>query len=185
MPFWKFTQYKIQLATSFHQMFSSHKDTPVILSYVYCLVHRWVDPPHGVAGGEEGAGHQGHQQQQRGRDWGAHREAGEGHWPARQEEKGCQCKWTYSVLLMVATWQVFQEIVGKGNKLKDDPKCPVFLGLEVKRASDLWDETNKLALDRLERLRGDTCRGASDAHTLLASQLLLSMCNKQAAGLTF
>merc|ERR1712241_1595194 len=28
-----------------------------------------------------------------------------------------------------------------------------FLGLEVKRASDLWDETNKLALDRLERLR--------------------------------
>jgi len=49
--------------------------------------------------------------------------------------------------------KVFQEIVGKGNKLKDDPKCPVFLGLEVKRASDLWDETNKLALDRLERLR--------------------------------
>jgi len=49
--------------------------------------------------------------------------------------------------------KVFQEVVGKGNKLKDDPKCPVFLGVEVKRASDLWDETNKLALDRLSRLR--------------------------------
>ena len=43
----------------------------------------------------------------------------------------------------------------KGKKLKDDPKCPVFLAVEVKRASDLWDETNKLALDRLDRLRGE------------------------------
>ena len=49
---------------------------------------------------------------------------------------------------------MFQEIVGKGNKLKDDPKCPVFLGVEVKKASELWEETNKLALDRLDRLRG-------------------------------
>jgi len=49
--------------------------------------------------------------------------------------------------------KVFQEIVGKGNKLKDDPKCPAFLGVEVKKASELWEETNKLALDRLDRLR--------------------------------
>jgi len=49
--------------------------------------------------------------------------------------------------------KVFQEVISKGSKLKDDPKCPVFLGVEVKRASDLWDETNKIALDRLNRLR--------------------------------
>merc|ERR1719410_1198753 len=49
--------------------------------------------------------------------------------------------------------KVFQEIVGKGNKLKDDPKCPVFLGVEVKRAQEQWEETNKEALDRLNRLR--------------------------------
>ena len=52
--------------------------------------------------------------------------------------------------------QVFQEIVGKGNKIKDDPKCPAFLGVEVKKASELWEETNNLALDRLNRLRGPT-----------------------------
>lgn len=51
--------------------------------------------------------------------------------------------------------QVFREIVGKGSKLKDDPKSPAFLGLEVKRASDLWEETNTVALDRLNRLRGE------------------------------
>lgn len=49
--------------------------------------------------------------------------------------------------------KVFQEVISKGSKLKDDPKCPVFLGVEVKRASDLWTETNNLALDRLDRLR--------------------------------
>merc|ERR1719336_3833408 len=49
--------------------------------------------------------------------------------------------------------KVFQEVISRGSKLKDDPKCPVFLGVEVKRASDLWDETNKIALDRLNRLR--------------------------------
>ena len=51
--------------------------------------------------------------------------------------------------------QVFREIVGKGSKLKDDPKSPAFLGLEVKRASDLWEETNSVAMDRLNRLRGE------------------------------
>ena len=51
--------------------------------------------------------------------------------------------------------QVFREIVSKGSKLKDDPKSPVFLGLEVKRASDLWEETNSVAMDRLNRLRGE------------------------------
>ena len=50
---------------------------------------------------------------------------------------------------------MFQEIIAKGNKLKDEPKCPEFLGGEVKKATDLWTETNNLALDRLNRLRGD------------------------------
>merc|ERR1740123_1367712 len=49
--------------------------------------------------------------------------------------------------------KIFREIVSKGSKLKDDPKSPVFLGLEVKRASDLWEETNSVAMDRLNRLR--------------------------------
>jgi len=49
--------------------------------------------------------------------------------------------------------KVFQENIAKGTKLKDDPKCPVFLAHEVKKASELWDETNKTALDRLNRLR--------------------------------
>jgi len=49
--------------------------------------------------------------------------------------------------------KVFQENIAKGTKLKDDPKCPEFLGREVKRASDMWDDTNKIALDRLNRLR--------------------------------
>jgi len=49
--------------------------------------------------------------------------------------------------------KVFQEIIAKGTKLKDEPKCPEFLGGEVKKANDLWAETNKLALDRLNRLR--------------------------------
>merc|ERR1719445_3029162 len=49
--------------------------------------------------------------------------------------------------------KVFQEIIAKGNKLKDEPKCPEFLGGEVKKATDLWTETNNLALDRLNRLR--------------------------------
>lgn len=49
--------------------------------------------------------------------------------------------------------KVFQENIAKGTKLKDDPKCPAFLAAEVKKASDLWDETNKTALDRLNRLR--------------------------------
>jgi hypothetical protein len=39
--------------------------------------------------------------------------------------------------------------------LKDDPKCPAFLAAKVKKAIDLWDETNKTALDRLNRLTGD------------------------------
>jgi len=49
--------------------------------------------------------------------------------------------------------KVFQEIIAKGTKLKDTPKCPPFLGFEVKKASDQWAETNQLALDRLDRLR--------------------------------
>jgi len=49
--------------------------------------------------------------------------------------------------------KIFQENIAKGTKLKDDPKSPEFLGREVKKASELWDETNKIALDRLNRLR--------------------------------
>jgi len=52
--------------------------------------------------------------------------------------------------------KVFKDILAKGEKLRDVPKCPPFLGDEVKKASQLWDETNKLALDRLNRLR-DNC----------------------------
>ena len=70
--------------------------------------------------------------------------------------------------------KVFQEVVGIGNKLKDDPKCPVFLGVEVKRASDLWDETNKLALDRLSRLRGDRTSFLPFTHNKFANFLLFS-----------
>jgi len=49
--------------------------------------------------------------------------------------------------------KVFQEILSKGSKLKETPKCPAFLGEEVKKASEQWEETNKLALDRLNRLK--------------------------------
>ncbi len=41
-----------------------------------------------MADGEAGARHQGHQQQQRRTDRGAHRETGEGSGHPRQEEKG-------------------------------------------------------------------------------------------------
>ena len=50
--------------------------------------------------------------------------------------------------------KVFQEIIAKGVKLRDDPKSPEFLGREVKKAQEQWEETNKEALDRLNRLRG-------------------------------
>jgi len=49
--------------------------------------------------------------------------------------------------------KVFQEIIAKGVKLRDDPKSPEFLGREVKKAQEQWEETNKEALDRLNRLR--------------------------------
>lgn len=49
--------------------------------------------------------------------------------------------------------KVFQEIIGKGAKLRDDPKSPQFLANEVKKAQDQWKETNDIALDRLDRLR--------------------------------
>merc|ERR1719260_493757 len=49
--------------------------------------------------------------------------------------------------------KVFQAILDKGTALTQKPKSPEFLGREVKRASDLWKETNSQALDRLARLR--------------------------------
>ncbi len=55
---------------------------------ILCAVHGRAGAAHGVADGEAGARHQGHQQQQRRTDRGAHREAGEGPGHPRQEEKG-------------------------------------------------------------------------------------------------
>jgi len=49
--------------------------------------------------------------------------------------------------------KVIMELLGRGQKLKDDPKCPAFLIREVNNMKDIWDETNNLALDRLNRLR--------------------------------
>ena len=50
--------------------------------------------------------------------------------------------------------KVFQAILDKGAALTQKPKSPEFLGREVKRAGDLWKETNSQALDRLNRLKG-------------------------------
>ena len=50
--------------------------------------------------------------------------------------------------------KVFQAILDKGTALTQKPKSPEFLGREVKRAGDLWKETNSQALDRLNRLKG-------------------------------
>ena len=52
--------------------------------------------------------------------------------------------------------KVFQAILDKGTALTQKPKSPEFLAREVKRAGDLWKETNNQALDRLQRLRGTT-----------------------------
>jgi len=49
--------------------------------------------------------------------------------------------------------KVFQAILDKGTALTQKPKSPEFLGREVKRAGDLWKETNSQALDRLNRLK--------------------------------
>jgi len=49
--------------------------------------------------------------------------------------------------------KVFQAVLDKGTKLVSGPRCPEFLGREVKRATDLWKETNSQALDRLNRLK--------------------------------
>ena len=51
---------------------------------------------------------------------------------------------------------MFQAILDKGTALTQKPKSPEFLAREVKRAGDLWKETNNQALDRLQRLRGTT-----------------------------
>ncbi len=72
--------------------------------YILCSVHWRAGAAHGVAYGEAGARNQGHQQQQRRTDRGAHRETGEGPGHPRQEEKGrfsseiC-IDYTYDVLL--------------------------------------------------------------------------------------
>lgn len=49
--------------------------------------------------------------------------------------------------------KVYQAILDKGTALMNKPKSPDFLGREVKRATDLWKETNNSALDRLQRLK--------------------------------
>jgi len=45
------------------------------------------------------------------------------------------------------------ELIAKGTKLKDDPKSPSFLCREVNNMKSTWDETNNLAMDRLNRLK--------------------------------
>jgi len=49
--------------------------------------------------------------------------------------------------------KLITELIGKGSKLKDDPKSPSFLCREVTNMKTTWDETNNLALDRLNRLK--------------------------------
>lgn len=49
--------------------------------------------------------------------------------------------------------KVITELIAKGTKLKDDPKSPAFLAREVNNMKTIWDETNSLALDRLNRLK--------------------------------
>jgi len=49
--------------------------------------------------------------------------------------------------------KVITDLITRGTKLKDDPKAPVFLNREVNGMKNIWDETNHLALDRLNRLR--------------------------------
>lgn len=49
--------------------------------------------------------------------------------------------------------KVYQAILDKGTALMNKPKSADFLGREVKRATDLWKETNNTALDRLQRLK--------------------------------
>jgi len=49
--------------------------------------------------------------------------------------------------------KVILELIAKGTKLKDDPKCPVFLAREVGNAKTLWEETNHLADERLNKLK--------------------------------
>jgi hypothetical protein len=52
--------------------------------------------------------------------------------------------------------KVYQAILDKGTALMNKPKSADFLGREVKRATDLWKETNNTALDRLQRLKGQS-----------------------------
>jgi len=49
--------------------------------------------------------------------------------------------------------KVITGLIERGTKLKDDPKSPTFLDREVTNMKTMWEETNKLALDRLNRLK--------------------------------
>jgi len=49
--------------------------------------------------------------------------------------------------------KLITELLGKGTKLKDDPKSPAFLAREVANMKNTWEDTNNLALDRLTRLK--------------------------------
>jgi hypothetical protein len=47
------------------------------------------------------------------------------------------------------------ELLARGTKLKDDPKSPAFLAREVSSMRSQWEETNNLAMDRLDRLKAN------------------------------
>jgi len=49
--------------------------------------------------------------------------------------------------------KVILELIAKGVKLKDDPKAPVFLEREVTNMKTLWEETLKVAEERLTNLK--------------------------------
>jgi len=49
--------------------------------------------------------------------------------------------------------KVILELIAKGMKLKDDPKAPVFLEREVTNMKTLWEETLKVAEERLNNLK--------------------------------
>lgn len=48
--------------------------------------------------------------------------------------------------------KAFLGILQQAAKLISNPKSPEFLEREVKKARKLWDDTNKLALDQLDKL---------------------------------
>ena len=53
---------------------------------------------------------------------------------------------------MLLFFQAFLGILQQAAKLISNPKSPEFLEREVKKARKLWDDTNNMALDQLDKL---------------------------------